>query len=99
MEKSYEEKPVSELEAWKRRAYSLELTEQYLLEKLHGKEVQLEAIKRSPAWRLTKPLRILNLVAWKLKPDLKTIPDVKVSAKMNTTGETIIELQSEVAHF
>jgi hypothetical protein len=90
---------ISELDAWKRRALSLELTEQYLREKLHIKEVQLEAIKRSPAWKLSKPLRVLNLMVWKFKPDLKNIPDLEVSATLNSTGETIVQQQSKVAFF
>jgi hypothetical protein len=30
----------------------------------------LQRIFRSPAWKLTKPFRIINLVAWKFKPEL-----------------------------
>jgi hypothetical protein len=30
----------------------------------------LQRILRSPAWRLTKPFRILNLIAWRVKPEL-----------------------------
>lgn len=33
-------------------------------------ENHLARILRSPAWKLTKPLRILNLIAWKIKPVL-----------------------------
>lgn len=33
-------------------------------------ENHLERIKRSPAWRLSKPLRVLNLIAWKIRPSL-----------------------------
>jgi hypothetical protein len=90
---------ISELDAWKRRALSLELTEQYLREKLHIKEVQLEAIKRSPAWKLSKPLRVLNLIVWKFRPDLKNIPELEVSATLNTTGETVVQQVSKVAFF
>ena len=90
---------ISELDAWKRRAMSLELTEQYLREKLQIKEVQLEAIKRSPAWKLSKPLRVLNLIVWKFRPDLKNIPELEVSATLNTNGETVVQQQSEVAFF
>lgn len=90
---------ISEVEAWKRRTRSLELTEQYLREKLHIMEVQLEAIKRSPSWRLSKPLRVLNVLVWKFRPNLKTIPELKVSATINTTGDTVVEIQSETAFF
>jgi hypothetical protein len=30
----------------------------------------LQRIFRSPAWKLTKPFRIINLVAWRFKPEL-----------------------------
>ena len=90
---------ISELDAWKRRALSLELTEQYLREKLHIKEVQLEAIRKSPAWKLSKPLRVLNLIAWRFRPDLKNIPELEVSATLNTTGDTVVQQQSKLAFF
>ena len=93
------ESEVSEVDAWKRRALSLELTEQYLREKLHIKEVQLEAIKRSPAWKLSKPLRVLNILAWKYKPELRDSPELEISANLNTTGATVAEQQADVAFF
>ena len=31
---------------------------------------QLQRILRSPAWKLTKPFRIINLVVWRFKPEL-----------------------------
>ena len=89
----------SELDAWKRRAVSLELTEQYLREKLHIKEVQLEAIKRSPAWKLSKPLRVLNFLTWKFRPELRDIPELEISATLNLTGETVAEQQADLAFF
>jgi hypothetical protein len=90
---------ISELEAWKRRALSLELTEQYLLELLQVKERQLEAIFRSPAWKLSKPLRLLNLIAWKINPDLEKAPNIGLRDSISTTGPTVIELESKQAHF
>ena len=90
---------ISEFDAWKRRALSLELTEQYLREKLLLKEVQLEAIKRSPAWKLSKPLRVLNVLAWKFRPELRDIPELEISATLNLTGETVAEQQARLAFF
>ena len=89
----------SEIDAWKRRSLSLELTEQYLREKLHLKEVQLEAIKRSPAWKLSKPLRVLNVLAWKFRPELRDIPELEISATLNLTGQTVAEQQADLAFF
>ena len=89
----------SEFEAWKRRALSLELTEQYLLELLQVQERQLEAIFRSPAWKLSKPLRLLNLIAWKINPDLEKAPNIGLKDSISTTGPTVVELESKQAHF
>ena len=34
-------------------------------------ESHLRQITQSPAWKITKPFRILNLIAWKVKPSLR----------------------------
>jgi hypothetical protein len=53
-------------------------------------ESHLRQIKQSPAWKITKPFRILNLLAWKIKPSLKHgedrtwIPDAK--------GQTVFQI-------
>jgi hypothetical protein len=53
-------------------------------------ESHLRQIKQSPAWKITKPFRILNLLAWKIKPSLKHgesrnwIPETK--------GQTVFEI-------
>ena len=90
---------VSELQAWKRRALSLEMTEEYLLELLHIKERQLQAIIKSPAWKLSKPLRLLNLLAWKINPDLEKIPELRPPDSINISGKTVVELEGSKARF
>ena len=47
----------------------------------------LQRILRSPAWKLTKPFRIINLFAWKVKPDLHDeVPD---QLKIIRSGKTV----------
>ena len=83
--------------AWHRRATSLELTEQYLKERLQAKERQLEAIFQSPAWKISKPLRFLNLIAWKLKPELERNQLIPLQAGLNISGQTVVnKLASQV---
>lgn len=59
------------IEALKIRILSLEQTESYLTEKLALTESHLSSILNSPVWKITKPLRILNLIWWKLAPSKK----------------------------
>ena len=53
-------------------------------------ESHLRQITQSPAWKITKPFRVLNLLAWKVKPSLKHgesrnwIPETK--------GQTVFEI-------
>jgi hypothetical protein len=55
----------------------------------------LQRILRSPAWKLTKPFRILNLIAWKIKPELHDFSDNPWT--INRTGPTVWEaIESEV---
>lgn len=49
----------------------------------------LQRILRSPAWRLTKPFRILNLIAWKIKPELHDFTDIPWA--VNGSGPTVWE--------
>ena len=77
--------------AWHRRAISLELTEQYLKELLQAKERQLEAILKSPAWKISKPLRFLNLIAWKLKPELEMNNLIPLQVGLNVSGPTVVD--------
>lgn len=55
----------------------------------------LNRIIKSPAWRITKPFRIINLLAWKIKPELlNTVGD---DWGINNTGRTVWqELQSQI---
>jgi hypothetical protein len=48
---------ISERDGWRMRA---QLSENHLT-----------SILSSPAWKITKPIRIVNLLAWRLKPSLK----------------------------
>jgi len=48
---------ISERDSWRMRA---QLSENHLT-----------SILSSPAWKMTKPIRIINLLAWKIKPSLK----------------------------
>lgn len=47
----------------------------------------LQRILRSPAWKLTKPFRVINLLAWKLKPELHD--DADDPWKINRSGQTV----------
>ena len=60
--------------------------------KLHAQLTNnhLQRILRSPAWRMTKPLRVINLIAWKLRPELKN-EDTK-SWQPKKSGQTVYEM-------
>jgi hypothetical protein len=50
----------------------------------------LRQITQSPAWKITKPFRLLNLLAWKIKPSLKHGESRNWSPEAK--GPTIFEL-------
>ena len=55
----------------------------------------LNRILKSPAWRITKPFRIINLLAWKIKPELLNEDDDGWS--INSKGNTVWqELENEI---
>jgi hypothetical protein len=74
---------VSERDSWRTQAH------------LHEKH--LNRILTSPAWKITKPFRIVNLIAWKVKPSLKHvetqnwIPDSK--------GKTVFDIVKNESTF
>lgn len=47
----------------------------------------LNRILRSPAWKLTKPFRILNVIAWRLKPEL--LNDNQTNWDVQPIGPTV----------
>jgi hypothetical protein len=49
----------------------------------------LRRILRSPAWKLTKPFRILNIVAWRIKPEL--LDDSGAEWQIQSSGPTVFE--------
>ena len=55
----------------------------------HLSDRHLRRILRSPAWKLTKPFRILNIVAWRLKPDL--LDDSSTEGQIQSMGSTVFE--------
>ena len=56
---------------------------------------QLQKILRSPAWKITKPFRIINLVAWKLKPEL--LEDLEDPLVIVRSGKSVWQMvQSKV---
>ena len=52
-------------------------------------DAHLKRILRSPAWKLTKPFRILNLIAWRIKPELLDVSSAEWN--MQSSGPTIFE--------
>lgn len=55
----------------------------------------LNRILKSPAWRITKPFRIINLLAWRIKPELLNDDDDGWS--INSKGNTVWqELENEI---
>jgi hypothetical protein len=53
-------------------------------------ESHLRQITQSPAWKITKPFRVLNLLAWKIKPSLKHGEHRNWIPEAN--GQTVFEL-------
>lgn len=47
----------------------------------------LQRIIRSPAWRITKPFRVLNLIAWKINPNSHDVEDDYWT--VNSSGKTV----------
>ena len=52
-------------------------------------DAHLKRILRSPAWKLTKPFRILNLIAWRIKPEL--LDDPSAAWQIQSSGPTVYE--------
>jgi hypothetical protein len=52
-------------------------------------DASLKKILRSPAWKLTKPFRILNLIAWRIKPEL--LDDTSATWEIQSSGPTVYE--------
>jgi hypothetical protein len=52
-------------------------------------DAHLKRILRSPAWKLTKPFRILNLIAWRIKPEL--LDDSSAAWQIQSSGQTVFE--------
>ena len=52
-------------------------------------DAHLKRILRSPAWKLTKPFRLLNLIAWRIKPEL--LDDSSAAWQMQSSGPTVFE--------
>ena len=50
-------------------------------------DTQLRRILTSPAWKLTKPFRILNVIAWQLKPEL--LNSTEANWQVQATGPTV----------
>ena len=55
----------------------------------HLSDVHLRRILRSPAWKLTKPFRILNVMAWRIKPEL--LDDSGAEWQIQASGPTVFE--------
>ena len=49
----------------------------------------LKRILRSPAWKITKPFRILNVIAWRIKPEL--LDDSNAELQLQSSGTTVYE--------
>lgn len=56
----------------------------------------LRRILRSPAWKLTKPFRILNVMAWRIKPEL--LDDSVDEWQIQASGPTVFEEIQEDVH-
>ena len=56
-------------------------------------ENHLSRILRSPAWKITKPFRILNLLAWKLNPSLHDLDSNEW--EIRRTGPTVWDVVHE----
>ena len=56
----------------------------------------LRRILRSPAWKLTKPFRILNVIAWRFKPEL--LDDSSAEWQIQSSGPTVFEEISSAVH-
>ena len=56
-------------------------------------DASLKRILRSPSWKLTKPFRILNLIAWRIKPEL--LDDSNDALQIQSSGPTVYE---EIKH-
>ena len=52
-------------------------------------DAHLKRILRSPAWKLTKPFRLLNVIAWRIKPEL--LDDSSVAWQIQSSGPTVFE--------
>ena len=52
-------------------------------------DAHLKRILRSPAWKLTKPFRLLNLIAWRIKPEL--LDDSSAAWQIQSSGPTVFE--------
>lgn len=52
-------------------------------------DAKLKRILRSPAWKLTKPFRVLNLVAWRIKPNL--LNDSTCEWQSQPSGQTVYQ--------
>ena len=52
-------------------------------------DAHLKRILRSPAWKLTKPFRVLNVIAWKVKPGL--LDDSSAAWQIQSSGPTVYE--------
>jgi hypothetical protein len=52
-------------------------------------DASLKKILRSPAWKLTKPFRVLNLIAWRIKPEL--LDDSGAAWQIQSSGPTVYE--------
>jgi hypothetical protein len=52
-------------------------------------DAHLKRILRSPAWKLTKPFRLLNLIAWRIKPEL--LDDSSAAWQIQSSGPTVFD--------
>jgi hypothetical protein len=60
-------------------------------------ENHLTRILTSPAWKITKPFRILNLLAWKVKPSLKHVETQNWIPE--SKGKTVFEIVKNESTF
>lgn len=87
----------SEIDQLRRKIEELEIAFGDAPTRAEFAENSLNRIYRSPAWKLSKPLRLINLIAWKLKPSL--LDPLSKNVELASTGPSVFELTKDSIKF
>lgn len=86
IENDFEDFSISDL---RQKLREIEIDRDHWQIQAKAYESSLKRILRSPAWKLTKAFRILNVIAWRIKPEL--LDDSNVELQLQSSGPTVYE--------